>query len=46
MAAVLGAIYPPARSCSPRYVLKERIAQVQSAGLALALVAAGMLALA
>ena len=46
VAAVLGAMYPAGTILLAALVLKERIAPVQWAGLALALVAAGMLALA
>jgi drug/metabolite transporter (DMT)-like permease len=46
VAAVLGAMYPAGTILLAALVLKERIAPVQWAGLVLALVAAGMLALA
>ena len=46
VAAVLGAMYPAGTILLAAIVLRERIAPVQWAGLALALVAAGMLALA
>ncbi len=46
VAAVLGAMYPAGTIILAAIVLRERIAPVQWAGLALALVAAGMLALA
>ncbi|WP_394553164.1 EamA family transporter [Agromyces sp. MMS24-JH15] len=46
VAAVLGALYPAGTILLAAIVLKERIAPVQWAGLALALAAAGMLALA
>lgn len=46
VAAVLGAMYPAGTILLAALVLKERIAPVQSAGLVLALTAAGMLALA
>lgn len=46
IAAVLGAMYPAGTILLAALVLKERIAPVQWAGLVLALVAAGMLALA
>ncbi|WP_353826649.1 EamA family transporter [Agromyces sp. SYSU T0242] len=46
VAAVLGAMYPAGTILLAALVLRERIAPVQWAGLALALVAAGMLALA
>ncbi|WP_159605041.1 EamA family transporter [Agromyces humi] len=46
VAAVLGAMYPAGTILLAALVLKERIAPVQWFGLALALVAAGMLALA
>jgi drug/metabolite transporter (DMT)-like permease len=45
VAAVLGAMYPAGTILLAAIVLKERIAPVQWAGLVLALVAAGMLAL-
>lgn len=46
IAAVLGAMYPAGTILLAALVLKERIAPVQWAGLVLALVAAGMLAVA
>jgi len=46
VAAVLGAMYPAGTILLAAVVLRERIAPVQWAGLVLALVAAGMLALA
>lgn len=46
VAAVLGAMYPAGTILLAAFVLRERIAPVQWAGLALALVAAGLLALA
>jgi len=46
VAAVLGAMYPAGTILLAAIVLRERIAPVQWAGLALALVAAGLLALA
>ncbi|WP_438853972.1 EamA family transporter [Agromyces sp. M3QZ16-3] len=46
VAAVLGAMYPAGTILLAAIVLRERIAPVQWAGLALALAAAGMLALA
>ncbi|MFE5670993.1 EamA family transporter [Agromyces sp. NPDC056523] len=46
VAAVLGAMYPAGTVILAAIVLRERIAPVQWAGLALAFVAAGMLALA
>lgn len=46
VAAVLGAMYPAGTVILAAIVLRERIAPVQWAGLALALAAAGMLALA
>lgn len=46
VAAVLGAMYPAGTILLAALVLRERIAPVQWAGLALALAAAGMLALA
>jgi drug/metabolite transporter (DMT)-like permease len=46
VAAVLGAMYPAGTVLLAAIVLRERIAPVQWAGLALALTAAGMLALA
>lgn len=46
VAAVIGAMYPAGTILLAAIVLRERIAPVQWAGLALALVAAGMLALA
>ncbi|HEY1105842.1 MAG TPA: EamA family transporter [Agromyces sp.] len=46
IAAVLGAMYPAGTILLAALVLKERIAPVQWVGLALALVAAGMLAVA
>ncbi|MBM7505830.1 EamA family transporter [Agromyces aurantiacus] len=46
VAAVLGAMYPAGTVILAAVVLRERIAPVQWAGLALAFVAAGMLALA
>ncbi len=46
VAAVLGAMYPAGTIILAAIVLRERIAPVQWAGLVLALVAAGMLALA
>ncbi|GGI45661.1 drug/metabolite transporter (DMT)-like permease [Agromyces flavus] len=46
VAAVLGAMYPAGTVILAALVLRERIAPVQWAGLALAFVAAGMLALA
>jgi drug/metabolite transporter (DMT)-like permease len=46
VAAVLGAMYPAGTIILAAIVLRERIAPVQWAGLALALAAAGLLALA
>ena len=46
VAAVLGAMYPAGTILLAAVVLKERIAPVQWLGLVLALVAAGLLALA
>lgn len=46
IAAVLGAMYPAGTILLAAFVLRERIAPVQWVGLVLALVAAGMLALA